>query len=47
MPKKIHDKLIREGRKKGLKGEKLKAYVYGTLGKLDLIDFTSKKKGKK
>ena len=39
MPKKLHDKLKREAEKKGLKGERKAAYVYGTLAKI--------KKGKK
>jgi len=34
MPKKLHDKLKREARKKGLKGERAKKYVYGTLAKV-------------
>ena len=34
MRKKIHDKLAREGRKKGYTGKKLDAYVYGTLNKI-------------
>lgn len=34
MPKKEEEKLKRQGKKKGLKGEKLDAYVYGTLRKM-------------
>lgn len=34
MPKKVHDKLMRKGRKKGLTGERLKAFVFGTLNKI-------------
>ena len=34
MPKKIHDKLARQATKKGLAGERKKAYVYGTLDKI-------------
>jgi len=35
MPKKVHRKLSSAAKKKGLKGERKKAYVYGTLNKLD------------
>lgn len=35
MPKKLHDKLEREARKKGLKGKRKNAYVYGTLNKIE------------
>ena len=34
MPKKIHDKLKRSAKKRGLTGERAKAYTYGTLGKI-------------
>jgi|TARA_R110000744_G_scaffold255656_3_gene371137 hypothetical protein len=34
MPKKVHRKLASSAKKKGLKGERKKAYVYGTLNKL-------------
>lgn len=33
MPKWLHDKLSRGARKKGLKGESRKAYIYGALAK--------------
>jgi hypothetical protein len=33
MPKAMEEKLKREAKKKGLKGEKADAYVYGTLRK--------------
>lgn len=33
MPKALEKRLIAMGRKKGLKGKHLKAYVYGTLRK--------------
>lgn len=33
MPKKMHDALERSARKKGLKGERKDAYVYGTMAK--------------
>jgi len=39
MPKKLHEKLLREAKKKGLSGKRLDAYVFGTLEKI--------KKGKK
>ncbi len=29
MPKKMHDALMREGKKKGFTGKRLKKYVYG------------------
>ncbi len=35
MPKKLHDKLEREARKKGLKGKRKDAYVYGTMAKIE------------
>jgi hypothetical protein len=34
MPKEVEDRLKREARKKGLKGKRAGAYVYGTLSKL-------------
>ena len=34
MPKEIHDKLEKEARKKGLTGDRKKAYIYGTLNKI-------------
>jgi len=33
MPKKLEKALIRQAKKKGLKGERRDAYVYGTLRK--------------
>lgn len=35
MPKELHDKLAREARKRGLKGKRFNAYVYGTLNKIE------------
>jgi len=35
MPKKLHDRLSREARRKGLTGEKFDAYVYGTMNKIE------------
>jgi len=35
MPKKLHDKLERQARKKGLKGKRKDAYVYGTMRKIE------------
>ena len=35
MPKKLHNKLKMEAVRKGLKGEKYKAYVYGTMRKIE------------
>lgn len=33
MPKKLHDALVKEARKKGLTGEAFDRYVYGTMAK--------------
>lgn len=33
MPKKMHQKLEKQAQKKGLKGERKAAYVYGTMNK--------------
>jgi len=35
MPKKLHNKLTRAAKKRGLSGERAKKYIYGTLGKID------------
>ena len=35
MPKKLHDKLLREAQKKGYTGKRADRYVYGTLQKLE------------
>jgi len=35
MPKKLHDELKREARKKGLTGEAADRYVFGTLAKIE------------
>ena len=43
MPKKLHDKLERQARKKGYKGKRKDAYVYGTMNKIE----KRKKKKKK
>jgi hypothetical protein len=37
MPKAIHDKLARQAKKKGLKGKRRDAYVYGTLNKIEKV----------
>jgi len=34
-PKKLHDKLEREARKKGMVGERKDRYVYGTINKIE------------
>jgi len=44
MPKKLHDKLKREAKKKGLRGERADAYVYGTMRKTGWTP-TKKKRG--
>jgi len=33
LPKKLHEKLKKQARKKGLKGKRKAAYIYGTLRK--------------
>lgn len=33
MPKKMHKRLEKQAKKKGLKGKRKKAYVYGTLNR--------------
>ncbi len=35
MPKELEEKLIKQGKRKGYKGERLNAYVYGTLRRVD------------
>jgi len=35
MPKKLHDKLERQARKKGLTGKRKDKYVYGTMNKVE------------
>lgn len=35
MPKAIEDKLKKQAKKKGLKGKRKNAYVYGTLNKIE------------
>jgi hypothetical protein len=44
MPKKVEEKLRREARKKGLKGKRAKAYVYGTMEEDGLMPRRKKKK---
>ena len=44
MPKKLHEKLEKEAEKKGLKGKKKDAYIYGTLRKIE--EKEKKKKNK-
>jgi len=34
MPKKLHRKLAKTARKKGLTGKRKKAYIYGTMSKI-------------
>jgi len=47
MPKKEEEALMREADKKGLKGKRKDAYVYGTLRKQGWTPSTQKKKTKK
>lgn len=35
MPKKLHDKLVKQAKSMGLKWDKLDAYVYWTLNKIE------------
>jgi hypothetical protein len=44
MPKKLEAELKQQARKKGLKGEKADAYVFGTMNKKGLLKKGSKKK---
>lgn len=46
MPKKTEDELRKSGKKKGLKGEALESYIYGTMNKMGLMK-GSKRKAKK
>lgn len=46
MPKAEEEKLRNQGRKKGLTGERLDAYVYGTLRKQGWKPSREKNKGK-
>lgn len=45
MPKKLHRKLEREAKKKGLQGDRKNAYIYGTLNRVE--ELLKKHKGKK
>lgn len=45
MPKKLEKELKTKARKKGLKGERADAYVYGTLRKTGWKPSTQKKRG--
>lgn len=47
MPKELERKLRAKGRKMGLTGERLDAYVYGALRKTGWTPSHEKKKGKK
>jgi len=44
MPKALEKQLIREARKKGLKGKRANAYIYGTLRKTGWTPTKKKKK---
>lgn len=43
MPKELHDRLVREAAKKGLKGERAQRYVFGTLQRIEQAKKTGKK----
>lgn len=45
MPKALHDRLAREAKKKGLKGDRKNAFIYGTLSKIE--SGKGKKNGRK
>jgi hypothetical protein len=45
MPKELEDKLKRQARRKGMKGERADAYVYGTLRKTGWKPDREKKRG--
>ena len=47
MPKKVERKLKKQAKKKGLKGKKANAYVYGTMNKLRMMPKVSIHKGEK
>jgi len=47
MPKKLHRKLSRQAKKKGLKGDRKDVYVYGTLTKIERKKSKTKKSRKK
>ena len=47
MPKKMESALKKEASKKGLKGERKDAYVYGTLRKTGWVPTREKKNGPK
>lgn len=46
MPKKLHEQLKREAKKKGLTGDKYDAYVFGTMNKIEKEREKAKKKRK-
>lgn len=46
MPKKLHDMLKKSSRKKGLKGDRAKAYIYGTMDKIQKARKKNRKKSK-
>ena len=46
MPKKEEDMLKKAARKKGLKGERADAYIYGTLNKIDKARKAKRKRNK-
>lgn len=46
MPKAIEDKLKKEAKKKGLKGDRADRYVYGTMNKMGYMHGNKKTKKK-
>lgn len=47
MPKKMHDRLVREAAKKGLTGRRRDAYVYGTMAKMEARKHKGRKSAKR
>lgn len=47
MPKKVERKLKAQAKKKGLKGKRANAYVYGTMNKKGMMPKVSIHKGEK
>lgn len=44
MPKELETRLRREAKRKGLKGDRQKAYVYGTMNRITGDAYSDKKK---
>ena len=46
MPKKLEKKLAKSARKAGLKGKRRKAYIYGTMSKIEKAQKAKRKRRK-